>query len=31
LYGLGVQGVAVLLLLGVVFLPIVAPASQQVF
>jgi hypothetical protein len=31
LYGLGFQGVEVLILLGVFFLPSVAPASQQDF
>jgi hypothetical protein len=31
LYGLGVQGVEVLILLGALFLPSVAPASQQDF
>jgi hypothetical protein len=31
LYGLGVQGVDVLILLGSVFLPSVAPASQRNF
>jgi hypothetical protein len=31
LYGLGVQGVGVLFLLGVFFLPSVAPESQQDF
>jgi hypothetical protein len=30
-YGLGVQGVEVLILLGALFLPSVAPASQQGF
>jgi hypothetical protein len=30
-YGLGVQGVEVLILLGVLFLQNVAPASQQGF
>jgi hypothetical protein len=30
-YGLGVQGVKVLILLGVLFLPSVAPVSQQGF
>jgi hypothetical protein len=31
LYGLGVRGVRLLLLLGVFFLPSVAPSSQQDF
>jgi hypothetical protein len=31
LYGLGTQGVEVLILLGDLFLPSVAPASQQDF
>jgi hypothetical protein len=31
LYGLGVQGVEVLILLGALFLPSVAPLSQQDF
>jgi hypothetical protein len=31
LYGLGVQGVEVLILLGALFLPRVSPASQQDF
>jgi hypothetical protein len=30
-YGLGVQGVEVLILLGALFLPSVTPASQQDF
>jgi hypothetical protein len=31
LYGLGIQGVKVLILFGALFLPSVAPASQQDF
>jgi hypothetical protein len=31
LYGLGVQGVKILILLGAFFLPSVAPVSQQEF
>jgi hypothetical protein len=31
LYGLGVQGIEVLTLLGALFMPSVAPASQQNF
>jgi hypothetical protein len=31
LYGLGAQGVRILILLGIFFLPSVAPATQQHF